>query len=94
MVLNGEGGYREYCGRQYATKKSRGRQTREKKIARRQTPENKSIRPPIKWNTFKKVFPLYLSVTNKHANAKLVGVTKSLLGLVKKVPWGLGRGRL
>ena len=50
--------YRVHCERQYATKKSRGRQTREKKIARRQTPENKSTRPPIKWNTFKKVFPI------------------------------------
>ena len=41
----GGGVYRGYCGRQYATKKSRGRQTREKKIARRQTPANKSTRP-------------------------------------------------
>ena len=35
----------------------------------------------------------YLSVINEHANAKLVGVTESLLRFAKKVPWGHGCGR-
>ena len=56
-----------------------------------------SLLGPNQMEYLRKSFPdsehHYLSVTNEHASAKLVGVTKSLLGLAKKVPWGHGRGR-
>ena len=56
-----------------------------------------SLLDPYQMEYRRKSFPnsehYYLSVSNEHANAKLVGVTKSLLGLAKKVTWGHGRGR-
>ena len=56
-----------------------------------------SLLGPNQMEYLQKSFPdsedHYLSVTSEHASAKLVGMTKSLLGLAKKVPWGDGRGR-
>ena len=94
--LKGGGGYTGYCGRQYAKKKPvDARRARKKYLDARRL--QMSLLDPYQMEYLRKSFPdyenHYLSITNEHANAKFVGVTKSLLWLTKKVPLGHERGR-